>query len=522
ITVTPGSYIYLTFSTFSLEDNEDCPYDYVEVSDSNYPLSSIQIKRCGYQSPWCVWSTSNVLHVRFVTDFINSAPGFEAHYDIYRNPGSGSCLSLSATQNFCGGSLTDLSGNFTSPYYPSSYPHHLDCNWNMTVTPGSYIYLTFSTFSLQYGGEDCPYDYVEVSDSNYPLSSIQIKRCGHQSPWCVWSTSNVLHVRFVTDVSVTASGFEAHYDTYRNPGSGSCLSLSATQKVAKHLVNELLTTMPAVRYMKNFCGGNLTDLSGNFTSPYYPSSYPHHLDCNWDMTVTPGSYIYLQFSYFYLGYGGEDCAYKYVEVFDSNYPLSSIQIKRCGYQSPWCVWSTSNVLHVRFVTDSIPSASGFEAHYATYGSPGSGSCLSLSATQNFCGGNLTDLSGSFTSPYYPSSYPHHLDCNWDMTVTPGSYIYLQFSYFYLEYGEDCAYKYVEVFDSNYPLSSIQIKRCGYQSPWCVWSTSNVLHVRFVTDSIPSASGFEAHYATYGSPGSGSCLSLSATQSKEILTEHVQE
>ena len=141
-----------------------------------------------------------------------------------------------------------------------------------------------------------------------------------------------------------------------------------------------------------------------------------------------------------------------------------------------------------------------------------------------CANNLTNLQGNFSSPNYPSSYPHHLDCLWSITVTPGSFIYLQFSDFSVEYGSSyCPYDYVEVSDSNYPSSSIQIKRCGYdQSPWCVWSTSNVLHVRFVTDLSVSASGFMAHYATYGYPGSGNCLSLNATQSKEILTRYVQE
>ena len=138
--------------------------------------------------------------------------------------------------DFCGGSLTDLSGNFMSPYYPFNYPNHLDCYWNITVTPGSYIYLQFSTFSLEYGGSHCPYDYVEVSDSNYSFSSIQIKRCGYQSPWCVWSTTNVLDVRFVTDSSVSASGFMAHYATYENPGSGNCTSFNATQ--SKEILTE--------------------------------------------------------------------------------------------------------------------------------------------------------------------------------------------------------------------------------------------------------------------------------------------
>ncbi|XP_068687122.1 tolloid-like protein 1 isoform X2 [Montipora foliosa] len=272
--------------------------------------------------------------------------------------------------------------------------------------------------------------------------------------------------------------------------------------------------------MPRSCAHSLTDLQGNFSSPNYPSSYPPRQNCIWSITVTPGSYIYLQFSYFFVEYGGKHCPYDYVEISDSNYPSSSIKIKHCGYQGPWCVWSTSNVLHVRFVTDHIVSAPGFMAHYVTYGNPGSKNCLSLNATQRSCAHNLTDLQGNFSSPNYPSSYPHRLNCSWSITVTPGSYIYLQFSNFSLEYGgSHCPFEYVEVSDSNYPLFSTQIKRCGGESPWCVWSTSNVLHVRFVTDFSGSASGFMAHYATYGNPGSGNCVSL---QSKKILTEHVQE
>ena len=138
----------------------------------------------------------------------------------------------------CAHSLTDPQGNFSSPNYPSSYPHNLNCIWSITATQGSHIYLQFSYFSLEYGGKHCRYDYVEVSDPNYPLSSMPIKRCGDQSPWCVWSTSNVLHVRFVTDHIVSKSGFMAHYATYGNPGSGNCLSLNATQ--SKLLLTNLL------------------------------------------------------------------------------------------------------------------------------------------------------------------------------------------------------------------------------------------------------------------------------------------
>ena len=99
ITTTRGDYIHLYFLYFYLEyGGTYCPYDYVEVSDPNYSSRSIKIKRCGSQSPWCVTSTSNVLYVRLVTDYIVSRPGFFAYYTNHANPFSGNCTSLNATQ----------------------------------------------------------------------------------------------------------------------------------------------------------------------------------------------------------------------------------------------------------------------------------------------------------------------------------------------------------------------------------------------------------------------------------------
>ena len=80
------------------------------------------------------------------------------------------------------------------------------------------------TFGLGF----CPFDYVEVSDLNYTSSSIKIQRCGYQSPWCVLSTSNVLHVRFVTDSMISSSGFKAQYESSKNYVDENCLSLNVT------------------------------------------------------------------------------------------------------------------------------------------------------------------------------------------------------------------------------------------------------------------------------------------------------
>ena len=145
------------------------------------------------------------------------------------------------------------------------------------------------------------------------------------------------------------------------------------------------------------CGYNFTDRHGNLSSPNYPYSYPHNINCLWRITATPGDYIYLYFTYFYVqgyfswyegylfgnyGYNGF-CPYDYVEIFDLNYPSSSMKVRGCGSQSSWCVKSTSHVIHIRFVTDSTYSFAGFTARYEVYRNPPvGGNCLSLNPYAN--------------------------------------------------------------------------------------------------------------------------------------------
>ena len=112
----------------------------------------------------------------------------------------------------CSHTLTDESGNFTSPGHPQDYPHNLDCNWTITVPPGYYIYLHFVNFHLEDGGSHCPYDYVQIFDGNFSSTPITTKRCAYQDSWCVYSHSNVLIVSFVTDHSVSHPGFSAFYE----------------------------------------------------------------------------------------------------------------------------------------------------------------------------------------------------------------------------------------------------------------------------------------------------------------------
>lgn len=133
----------------------------------------------------------------------------------------------------CSYHLTHSRGNFSSPNYPNDYPLSVSCNWTISVTPGYFIYLHFEHFHLEhaYGASECPYDYVEIFDGSSSSSPLIAKRCAYQDSWCVYSTSNVLHVNFVSDVIIAQSGFSAYYERVhtRYP---MCLHLNASKRMS--------------------------------------------------------------------------------------------------------------------------------------------------------------------------------------------------------------------------------------------------------------------------------------------------
>ena len=119
-----------------------------------------------------------------------------------------------------------MQGNFTSPGYPYNYPDDLDCTWIITVPNGYYVYVHFEHFHLEGSRNSCPYDYVQIYDENNPWNPIITKRCDYHDSWCVYSNSNVLCVRFITDGSVSYSGFHAHYERVLETGHSICSSIS--------------------------------------------------------------------------------------------------------------------------------------------------------------------------------------------------------------------------------------------------------------------------------------------------------
>jgi len=111
----------------------------------------------------------------------------------------------------CLWTLTALKGTFSSPYYPQNYNNKASCMWHINVPSNYTISLTFTDFSAE--RHCCHCDYVEVWENLPNGSAALIKRlCGEANPSKpVRSSGNNMTVKFHSDSTITARGFEASY-----------------------------------------------------------------------------------------------------------------------------------------------------------------------------------------------------------------------------------------------------------------------------------------------------------------------
>lgn len=108
-----------------------------------------------------------------------------------------------------------------------------------------------------------------------------------------------------------------------------------------------------------------------------------------------------------------------------------------------------------------------------------------------CGGpqELSEESGTFTSPNYPNSYGNGKSCSWHITVDPNKVIHLWFEEFALEDTQLCTGDFITLRDSL----GIIGKYCGYAKPRPIVSLTNRLTVFFDSNERKTDQGFKAHY-----------------------------
>nr|XP_030871259.2 tolloid-like protein 2 [Gorilla gorilla gorilla] len=379
----------------------------------------------------------------------------------------------------CGETLQDTTGNFSAPGFPNGYPSYSHCVWRISVTPGEKIVLNFTSMDL-FKSRLCWYDYVEVRDGYWRKAPLLGRFCGDKIPEPLVSTDSRLWVEFRSSSNILGKGFFAVYE--------------AT------------------------CGGDINKDAGQIQSPNYPDDYRPSKECVWRITVSEGFHVGLTFQAFEIE-RHDSCAYDYLEVRDGPTEESALMGHFCGYEKPEDVKSSSNRLWMKFVSDGSINKAGFAANFFkevdecswpdhggcehrcvnTLGSykcacdPGYELAADKKMCEVACGGFITKLNGTITSPGWPKEYPTNKNCVWQV-VAPAQYrISLQFEVFELEGNDVCKYDFVEVRSGLSPDAKLHGKFCGSETPEVITSQSNNMRVEFKSDNTVSKRGFRAHF-----------------------------
>ncbi|XP_029814296.1 bone morphogenetic protein 1, partial [Manacus vitellinus] len=205
------------------------------------------------------------------------------------------------------------------------------------------------------------------------------------------------------------------------------------------------------------CGETLQDSQGNFSSPEFPNGYSAHMHCVWRISVTPGEKIILNFTTLDL-YRSRLCWYDYVEVRDGFWRKATLR-----------------------------------GSYKCACDPGYELATDKRRCEAACGGFLTKLNGSITSPGWPKEYPPNKNCIWQL-VAPTQYrISLQFDFFETEGNDVCKYDFVEVRSGLTADSKLHGKFCGAEKPDVITSQYNNMRIEFKSDNTVSKKGFKAHF-----------------------------
>ncbi|NP_445784.3 cubilin precursor [Rattus norvegicus] len=431
----PGRSIQLQFEDqFNIEDTPNCSVSYLELRDGANSNARLVSKLCGHTLPHSWVSSRERIYLKFHTDGGSSYMGFKAKYSIAS----------------CGGTVSGDSGVIESIGYPTlPYANNVFCQWFIRGLPGHYLTLSFEDFNLQ-SSPGCTKDFVEIWE-NHTSGRVLGRYCGNSTPSSVDTSSNVASVKFVTDGSVTASGFRLQFKSSRQ-----------------------------------VCGGDLHGPTGTFTSPNYPNPNPHARICEWTITVQEGRRIVLTFTNLRLS-TQPSCNSEHLIVFNgirSNSPLLQKLCSRVNVTNEFK--SSGNTMKVVFFTDGSRPYGGFTASYT-------------STEDAVCGGFLPSVSGgNFSSPGYNGirDYARNLDCEWTLSNPnrENSSISIYFLELSIESHQDCTFDVLEfrVGDADGPLIE---KFCSLSAPTAplvipypqVW-------IHFVSNERVEYTGFYIEYS----------------------------
>ena len=223
------------------------------------------------------------------------------------------------------------------------------------------------------------------------------------------------------------------------------------------------------------CGGNISIYTSvEITSPSYPSKYPPDSDCKWIINAQKGQTIKIEI--FRLNIESDSgCKFDYLDIRGVR--------KLCGRVSDSVISVNSSSVELRFRSDQNNEDFGFH--------------MRVSAESHNCVREVNVTNYAFvTSPNYPGNYDDLMDCWTLVRAEASTTLVLTFQSLLLEHDSQCAYDYLEVFDSDTANNSLG-KLCEKPEnvTLSLQSSRNVLLLHFHSDQLLNNKGFRAEITT---------------------------
>ncbi|XP_012136673.2 cubilin [Megachile rotundata] len=542
IAVAAGSVVRLIIVDLQLEHHDKCRFDYIEISEG-IDHRSMQ-RYCSNSHPKVIETKSNIVNIRFRSDFTNSGRGFHLKYE-----------------TLCQVTIHDFYGVIESPNFPQRYEDNLNCSWTIDAPIGNRINLTFSHFDLEGTDLDdtCQYDYVEVMEGEFDTPETQLaKICGSDRiPPKIHSSQHQVFVTFVTDSFLGFNGFRLEwlvdgcgghltrpFDSFTSPGYPSAYPMDVdcewlieidhshsieltihdifTEKqkgcyfdklsiyggkdeTAPELVQICYSEKPLVytsfgnkmflkfhsdvtyaargfnasyRSVPITCGGKFTTDTGVIFSPNYPQNYPHKLNCEWLIQVDKNYVVRVTFEDFDVE-DSKNCTDDYVAVYDGATRDSPLLGTHCRHEEIPSYRSTSNEMLVVMRTDSLLSAKGFKAEYS-----------------KACGARIVVEDQGYLRPvgsYTGATSEDLSNCTWIISAADlADHVTLTFTHMDIDldyFEDDCTWDYIEVFEGEGLDGPSLGKWCSNAVPLPITSTGNALTVHLYSNY-----DFPGHFA----------------------------
>ncbi|XP_062985015.1 complement C1s subcomponent [Elgaria multicarinata webbii] len=284
------------------------------------------------------------------------------------------CFLLACTE------ATSMYGEILSPNYPQAYPNDALKSWEIRVPPGYGIHLYFIHLDIE-PSQNCEYDFVKVLSGDHVEGQLCGQKISQPPGTHILEEFHVLYntltVTFQSDFSNEErfTGFAAYYIA-KDVNECTDFVEEACSHYCNNYIGGYFCSCPPEYFLHEDektcgvnCSGNVfTELSGEITSPNYPSLYPENSHCDYRVALEPGYRVALT-----IGRNDFD-----VEPADSEGNCLDALRFSAGEQhfGPYCgntfigppeIKTRSNVLDIFFQTDQTTQGKGWKIRY--YGDP---------------------------------------------------------------------------------------------------------------------------------------------------------